>query len=233
MGSSHEPPDDRRRARPRRGAGSPDVTYPYENPSKANFPEWLFEDPWALAHELGHLFGLGDDYRDGEVIPGREGTLMAGDVGADYVDRSILNDIAAIARRAGYELPECSTWVGTISGTSRGNHCEGSEEGKITPTVTGTSVTGGFEAFGSYTCDPGIRTPTSGSATLSGTFDPARFALSVGEVEGFLLASVGCLVGQQVAEIPIDGDAASAHVRLDASSGDVYECDVALERVAG
>jgi len=90
-------------------AGDLDVTYPFDSFSVGYLPTWLFEDSWAMAHELGHFFGLGDDYRDGEVIPGREGTLMGGTEGADYIDKSLVDDVTKLIEEAGYELPQCIT----------------------------------------------------------------------------------------------------------------------------
>ncbi len=90
-------------------AGDADSTYPFDQFTVGYMPEWLFEDPWALAHELGHFFGLGDDYRDGGIIPGREGTLMGGTEGGDYIDQALIDDVAKLIEEAGYDLPKCIT----------------------------------------------------------------------------------------------------------------------------
>lgn len=92
------------------------------------FPPWMFavDYPRDLAHELGHLFGLGDDYAtdaDGtqETLPGREGTLMDG---GDRVDQELVDRILDLVKRSGKQLPEC--WEGTVDsavsavGLSRG-----------------------------------------------------------------------------------------------------------------
>lgn len=90
-------------------AGDVDITYPFDQFTVGYLPEWLFEDPWALAHELGHFFGLGDDYRDGVIIPGREGTLMGGTEGGDYIDQAVIDDVTKLIDEAGYDLPQCIT----------------------------------------------------------------------------------------------------------------------------
>ncbi len=65
------------------GPSDPSADYagPFEHRVEGYWPPWLFDDTAALAHEMGHLFGLGDDDvrdEDGNVSPleGREGTLM-------------------------------------------------------------------------------------------------------------------------------------------------------------
>lgn len=90
-------------------AGDADTTYPFSEFTAGYLPEWLFEDPWAMAHEFGHFFGLGDDYRDGAIIPGREGTLMGGTEGGDYIDQAVIDDVAKLIEEAGYDLPHCIT----------------------------------------------------------------------------------------------------------------------------
>ena len=90
-------------------AGDVDIAYPFDQFTVGYLPEWLFEDPWALAHELGHFFGLGDDYRDGAIIPGREGTLMGGTEGGDYIDQAVIDDVTKLIEEAGYDLPQCIT----------------------------------------------------------------------------------------------------------------------------
>ncbi len=79
----------------------------------AYLPPWVFQvDPSVLAHELGHMIGLGDDYVRGDsgavTLPGREGTLM--DAG-DTVDSELAERVVDLARRSGAKLPECR-WEG-------------------------------------------------------------------------------------------------------------------------
>ena len=46
------------------GPSDPTLDYegPFDHPVQAYWPPWLFQDAASLAHEMGHLFGLGDDY---------------------------------------------------------------------------------------------------------------------------------------------------------------------------
>ncbi len=67
------------------------------------------EDIRDLAHEFGHLLGLGDDYDGEDPLPGREGTLM--DHG-DLIDQNLVNRLAEIVKDSGQRLPEC--WTGTM-----------------------------------------------------------------------------------------------------------------------
>jgi hypothetical protein len=76
------------------------------------------------AHEIGHLMGLGDDYREGRTIefrgdltnyerticfPGREGTLMCSSPGT--IDQVLADRLADILGKDGL-LPQC--WKGTL-----------------------------------------------------------------------------------------------------------------------
>ncbi len=65
-------------------------------------------DYGTFAHELGHLLGLGDDYAEAGLVPGRGSGLMARDleITQDYVDR-----IAKLLEELD-RLPEC--WSGTM-----------------------------------------------------------------------------------------------------------------------
>ena len=65
-----------------------------------------------FAHEVGHLLGLGDDYRNvpaargaagTESLDGREGTLM--DSG-DYIDQNIVDRVGKLIEKAGKQLPD-------------------------------------------------------------------------------------------------------------------------------
>jgi hypothetical protein len=93
----------------------------------AYLPTYMFLPPApALAHELGHMFGLGDDYtRDAEgnvvELPGREETLM--DAG-ETIDQVLIDRIGDLARRSGEQLPQC--WEGTANIASSAVYPEGS-----------------------------------------------------------------------------------------------------------
>jgi hypothetical protein len=131
-----------------------------------------------------------------------------------------------------FSTVEEQTWTGTIHATNEGAECTGAEEGTIALRVAGEEVTGSFEAAGSYTCQ-GVTVATSGSGGFTGTFDGVTFTLGVTPPQGLLLATIACLVDRQPILVPVEGEIANAHFRYTAPSGDVYECDYALERAAG
>jgi hypothetical protein len=70
------------------------------------------------AHEIGHLMGLGDDYREQRqgfhsamsCLPGRGGTLMCNDR-SGKIDQNLADRLADILNKAGL-LPQC--WKGTL-----------------------------------------------------------------------------------------------------------------------
>jgi hypothetical protein len=104
------------------GPSDPTLDYegPFEHAVQAYWPPWLFQDMAALAHEMGHLFGLGDDYArdengDTSSLDGRDGTLM--DQG-DAIDSVLAGRVGDQIIGAGYadQLPEC--WKGSGSFTS-------------------------------------------------------------------------------------------------------------------
>jgi hypothetical protein len=88
-----------------------DYGSPYEHELYADWSPRL-EDARDLAHEFGHLLGLGDDYGEGgEALPGREGTLMAD---GDLIDQNLVDRLAGLARGANPDVPACETWAGTM-----------------------------------------------------------------------------------------------------------------------
>ncbi len=69
-----------------------------------------------FAHELGHLMGFGDDYANGEALPGREGTLMDG---GDFIDQNLVDRLADLVSpflRRSDPTAEigCGLWTGTV-----------------------------------------------------------------------------------------------------------------------
>jgi hypothetical protein len=106
------------------GPSDPTLDYegPFDHPVQAFWPPWLFQDVDGLAHEMGHLFGLGDDYArdengDTASLDGRDGTLM--DQG-DAIDSVLAQRVGDQIIGAGYvdQLPECWKGSGTFTSTA-------------------------------------------------------------------------------------------------------------------
>jgi len=109
------------------GQRSPDGTRFYERNVVGSIPEDATST--VVAHEIGHPLGLGDDRdENGNVLPGRDGTLMVGG-GNDYagknspqshlrIDQSLINRIGALADKVDPDV-ECkqTSWNGTLNGT--------------------------------------------------------------------------------------------------------------------
>ena len=120
-----------------------DSVGPYVSGDAGDWPYWLFQNPRGVAHEIGHLMGLGDDYKqvfgpdgqfqDLESLPGREGTLM--DRG-DYIDPDLIDRIGNLITQSGQKLPKCKVWTGPIhvdaSITSPGGTSSGTADGTVT-----------------------------------------------------------------------------------------------------
>jgi hypothetical protein len=69
----------------------------------------------VVAHEVGHLMGLGDDYKDvtgkdgkvhSEPFPGRKGTLMADARGTTRIDQQLIDRLGQLLEKAG-KVPKC------------------------------------------------------------------------------------------------------------------------------
>ena len=146
-------------------------------------------DHFSVAHEVGHLLGLGDDYsdvggtyRDKKSIPepGREGTLMAG---GDVIDQALVDVLGTLLDGLAM-LPEC--WTGTLKGswTTTTAQCRGSSfEGKIELTVLAgaaieDAVKGTIGIAETVDCLGFPSEPFAGSAVLGGTFDGEEFRIT-------------------------------------------------------
>ena len=113
----------------------------------------------TVAHEVGHLIGLGDDYTDikdanGKVtgsqpLPGREGTQMANSSSLN-IDQVLIDRIGKIVENAGQKLPKC--WSGTMTSSSN-------------DTVTASD--GGLVCSGTWTT--ALKFTVAADATLTGT----------------------------------------------------------------
>jgi hypothetical protein len=95
------------------GEGRGDNVNPYQAAADGNFDE-SFGDPSRsnyVAHEVGHLLGLGDDYtetgtnpRTTTPLPGREHTLMAD---GGRIDPALLKRLIKLLRDATHQIPDC------------------------------------------------------------------------------------------------------------------------------
>lgn len=112
------------------GLADPTVDYegPFEHRVDGFWPPWLFQDTAALAHELGHMFGMGDDYardENGDTMPleGRDGTLMDSGTAIDSILAARVGD-QILGAGYGDQLPQC--WKGTANIASSAVYPEGS-----------------------------------------------------------------------------------------------------------
>jgi hypothetical protein len=165
-----------------------DGTRSYEQPRSGDIP--YDAPPTVVAHEFGHIMGLGDDRANGKAKEGREGTLMVGGVpGVDpnvlqEIDQDLVNRIGEVIRkdldRQGKKLPPCEQWHGSLESQH---------------TVTGAcsfTWTGSYE-FGvvkHQVLGTGTITPSScglaGPVTIDGTADDDGFTLGS---DSYLLAA--------------------------------------------
>jgi len=145
--------------------------------------------PTVVAHEFGHLFGLGDDRANGAPKNGRNGTMMVGGVpGVDVnvvqkIDQNLIDRIGkAITKdleNRGKKLPKCEVWEGTMNttltqvGDVNPDACPGPDEiqgtarfvvnanGKVTGTydLTGCNVSQPHAEFTGTATDEGFTFP--------------------------------------------------------------------------
>jgi len=139
--------------------------------------------PTVVAHEFGHLMGLGDDRANGAPKDGRDATMMVGGVpGVDpnvvqKIDKDLINRLGeAIAKHLknqGKTLPNCQTWKGTL----RSDH---TVAGACTFTWSGTFDFGVVEnlVIGTATVAPnGGCGGLAGPVTITGEADRDGFTL--------------------------------------------------------
>jgi len=200
--------------------------------------------PTVVAHEFGHLMGLGDDRKNGAPKNGRDGTMMVGGVpGVDVnvvqrIDQQLITRIGEAIEQylkdQGKKLPKCQTWEGPFTATnngtdSAGTHCTGEENGTVTLAVDDKDkVTGTIEASGSETCTTAdgitVTVPTSGGVGYSGTFEDGEFRLGTDELTGLLYGHICTIV-----EIPVERGTGSAELAYPYPGG-VYMCSITIER---
>ncbi len=200
--------------------------------------------PTVVAHEFGHLFGLGDDRKDGAPTPGRDGTMMVGGVPSvdvnvvQRIDQDLVDRLGEVIRKhldnQGKKLAKCQTWSGTVHSTWNGEICTGSTEGTITVGVVGGDASGPVAYSSTSTC-PAIPYSGSGSvtATLSGKFtgDEFRFLVGADIVSSGDPNSTACLsVPDRPIVVPVT-ERGTAQASFEWSIGtEQYTCEITLER---
>jgi hypothetical protein len=153
----------------------------------------------GVAHEVGHLLGLSDDY---EVIsrdpyrtrpkPGRENTMMAD---GGFIDEALIRRLIGLIRQATHSVPDC--WKGATKSEAQGSQANGyfvcrtehetdvrlrvRKDGAVTGKAT-SRLTGGPECN-----QPPPPQATGHTFTVTGRLDAGRFSLQFEETasEGF------------------------------------------------
>ncbi|MGQ0803360.1 MAG: hypothetical protein ACT4PI_05795 [Actinomycetota bacterium] len=201
--------------------------------------------PTVVAHEFGHLMGLGDDRKDGAPKNGRDGTMMVGGVpGVDVnvvqrIDKVLIDRLGSIIERylkdQGKKLPKCQAWNGPIRTTYMasiaGVTCTAEESGSVTLGVVDGEVSGIIEASGSETCTGPASTitePTAIVLRLIGTFEDREFQLDVSEVIGDHALTPSCITG--IIEIPVERGTGSAELVGNFVPGYTTTCNLMVER---
>lgn len=149
----------------------------------------------VVAHEFGHLFGLGDDRADGAPEDGRNGTMMVGGVeGVDVnvvqnIDKNLIDRIGKIIERYLKDknkkpLPKCQTWKGPIKGALTTPGCSPtnpSVEGELEVGVVRNQVVGtGSWVEQAFSCGGTTAGPFELSFPITGTKTDDQFNLDLG-----------------------------------------------------
>jgi hypothetical protein len=150
--------------------------------------------PTVVAHEFGHLMGLGDDRANGVATPGREGTLMVGGArGVDpnqplTIDQDLIDRIGKVIeqrlKQEGDALPPCERWQGPFRGTVTPQLCTSTQaHGTMTLGLAdnGPAAVGTLDiTYDPYTCGgtAGVPTTSFTSVTVSGDKSRRRFSLA-------------------------------------------------------
>jgi hypothetical protein len=222
-----------------RNGDTGDGTRSFENNRKGDIP-WN-APPTVVAHEFGHLLGLGDDRENGKPKNGRDGTVMVG--GAEGVDVNVMQEIdidlldriGEVLKHTKQGLPKCQGWNGPIKTTyfasGLGVTCTAEENGTVSLAVVDGEVSGTIEASGSETCTgpvSSITEPTAIVLRVIGTFEDRAFRLDVSEVIGDHALTPSCVTG--VIEIPVEHGTGSAQLTFNSVPGYTTTCDIEVER---
>jgi hypothetical protein len=213
-----------------RNSRTGDGTRSFEGDRDGALPEDA--PPTVVAHEFGHLFGLGDDRANGAPKNGRDGTMMVGGVpGVDVnvvqkIDQDLVNRIGEAIKKhlenQGKKLPKCEVWEGTFTGTEMGGECVLEVEGSLSLVVAkdGT-VTGAGERTDTDT-GPGCGGAVTISVSISGRATDRAF-----EIFGFTAVDGGPF------RIPKSGTRARRDSFVTTTDPDVYSVELRCVRHCG
>lgn len=180
-----------------RNSKTGDGTRSFDNDRFGAIPEDA--PPTVVAHEFGHLFGLGDDREHGKPKNGRDGTMMVGGVpGVDVnivqkIDKNLVDRIGDAIQKhlenQGKKLPKCEEWKGTIKHTLTSVGASGPGDCGSRFEVRGTArfvVAANGKVTGSYDVQGcGVREPHgefTGTATDEGFSFPDLIVQTNGEL---------------------------------------------------
>lgn len=157
-----------------------DTTFPYQQSTDG---AWGDLPEGGIAHEVGHLLGLGDDYTEVGVNPrrtrpkpGRENTLMA-DGGP--VDKALVDRLGDLLRKAN-KIPSC--WKGALRTGSKRIYV--AQDGRT------RTCTDSWEGEFSFSVDK--KGKVSGSGTLNRTSPAAcTFTAPTDEIDQYMVAVTG------------------------------------------
>jgi hypothetical protein len=189
------------------GTGFNDDSETSRNHESGDGTRWLEHDaggaipvdapPLVVAHEFGHLFGLGQDSENGMPKPGRPvDTVMVGggvpgvDLGKPpRIDQNLITRIGRIIERYLKDqnkkpLPRCETWKGPIKGSITAPGCSPtnpSVDGEIEVGVVRDQVVGtGSWVEQAYSCGGITAGPFQLSFPIMGTKTDDQFDLELG-----------------------------------------------------
>lgn len=221
--------------------GDGDGTRSFENDRKGDIP--VNAPPYVVAHEFGHLLGLGDDRKDGAPKPGYglADVMVGGVPGTDVnqtpvIDTKVLDRIGKVLKEKG--LPKCQSWNGPIRTTYLASFedvtCTAEENGTVTLGVVDGEVSGTIEASGSETCTgaaSSITEPTAVVILVAGTLEDGEFQLRYTEVIGDHALTPSCFTDPRF-DIPVERGTGSAEFIGNQVPGYTTTCNITVERQA-